>query len=825
MESKKQSVETLPGVGAATAEKLKTVGYSNLMSIAVASPGELVDATGVTGIAARKIIRAARASLEMGFKTGTDLLKKRENVEKLTTGSKAFDKLLGGGFETGAIIEAFGEYGSGKCIEKNTKVLYFNDTTAHLEPIEDIYNKYRNKFGENDFDMGNVVKIPPVKVIGLTKNGLTKTKASFIYKEKVKKLYEIKTRRGRVIKVTGPHKLLSFNMGLCWQASSTLKKGSLISYPKSIEYNNNSDLTEKDAYFFGVFVAEGTSNPLSISTGSRKMVKWITNYIKEKFLYVATVREDRRREKPVYTVLLRKDVKEFLEKLSSCNAATKFVPESILSGDKSIISYFIAGYLDGDGHFGKSYLEVSTKSEKLSSEITYLLSMLGISSSKKLKKVKNAIFHNILVYGEDRKKLNDLPLLIKSSGYYPRNSSFGYSKEIIEYIQNAYKETIGGNRGKIQKRIGRKNCDSKTFYHYLTRNKYRNLAMNEKTMLEIRNMFVDEIKNLNRLINMTEKLENISKREFQEINNSLPFAFNSISSETGITKSGIRNYIARGLPKEAQKIGKIKEVLIRKLKGIKERSILAVQTINNVMYLNWDTIECIKEIDYNDYVYDFVVPDGHSFVGGEMPTIFHNTQLGHILSVNCQLLKNEKDPVAVFIDTENTFRPERIQQLAKGIKLDPEKVLKNIKVARAFNSDHQMLLAEKVEDLIKKHGLNVKLIIVDSLTAHFRAEFIGRGTLAERQQKLNKHMHVLLRMADVYNLCVFATNQVMARPDMFFGDPTQAIGGHIVAHASTFRIYLRKGKKGSRVAKLVDSPNLPEGECGFYIEESGFKDL
>ena len=198
------------------------------------------------------------------------------------------------------------------------------------------------------------------------------------------------------------------------------------------------------------------------------------------------------------------------------------------------------------------------------------------------------------------------------------------------------------------------------------------------------------------------------------------------------------------------------------------------------------------------------------------------TQIGHALVVNCQSV--DKDAVAVYIDTENTFRPERIIQLAKGAGLDEEQVLKNIKVARAYNSDHQMLLAEKIEDLIKKQGLNVKAVVIDSLTAHFRAEFIGRGTLADRQQKLNKHMHVLLKLADMYNLSVYVTNQVMAKPDMFFGDPTQAIGGHIVAHASTFRVYLRKGKKGTRVAKLIDSPNMPEGEVGFYVDESGIKD-
>ena len=200
------------------------------------------------------------------------------------------------------------------------------------------------------------------------------------------------------------------------------------------------------------------------------------------------------------------------------------------------------------------------------------------------------------------------------------------------------------------------------------------------------------------------------------------------------------------------------------------------------------------------------------------------TQLAHLLSVRCQLLENEKEPISVYIDTENTFRPERIRQLSKGAGLDEEAVLKSIRVARAYNSDHQMLLVEKIGELISEKKLNVRLIVVDSLTAHFRAEFIGRGTLADRQQKLNKHMHTLMKLADVYNLCVYVTNQVMAKPDMFFGDPTQAIGGHIVAHASTYRVYLRKGRKGSKVAKLVDSPDLPEGEASFFVTTSGLKD-
>jgi DNA repair protein RadA len=197
------------------------------------------------------------------------------------------------------------------------------------------------------------------------------------------------------------------------------------------------------------------------------------------------------------------------------------------------------------------------------------------------------------------------------------------------------------------------------------------------------------------------------------------------------------------------------------------------------------------------------------------------TQVAHALAVNVQ----EADPsaIVIYIDTENTFRPDRIISFAQAKGLDPEKVLANIRVGRAYNSDHQMLLAEKVEEMIKE-GLNVKLFIVDSLTAHFRAEFVGRGTLAERQQKINKHMHILSKLADLYNLAVYVTNQVMAKPDQFFGDPTEAIGGHIVGHNSTFRIYLRRGKKGTRVAKLIDAPNMPDAECVFNVTEHGLED-
>ncbi|MFX0001842.1 MAG: DNA repair and recombination protein RadA [Candidatus Hodarchaeota archaeon] len=201
------------------------------------------------------------------------------------------------------------------------------------------------------------------------------------------------------------------------------------------------------------------------------------------------------------------------------------------------------------------------------------------------------------------------------------------------------------------------------------------------------------------------------------------------------------------------------------------------------------------------------------------------TQIMHQLCVNVQLdeEKGGIDGKALYIDTEGTFRPERIIQMAEGLDLDHKKVLKNIIFGRAYNSDHQVLLIKEAANLIKEQ--NVKLIVVDSLIGHFRSEYIGRGTLANRQQMINSHLHDLLRLCDIYtDLAIVVTNQVQSKPDVFYGNPLQAAGGNVVAHGSTIRIYLRKGKGEQRIAKIVDAPHLPEGEAIFSITESGISD-
>ncbi|BCU67355.1 DNA repair and recombination protein RadA [Sulfolobales archaeon HS-7] len=202
------------------------------------------------------------------------------------------------------------------------------------------------------------------------------------------------------------------------------------------------------------------------------------------------------------------------------------------------------------------------------------------------------------------------------------------------------------------------------------------------------------------------------------------------------------------------------------------------------------------------------------------------TQICLQLSVNVQL-PNDKGGLegkAVYIDTEGTFRWERIEAIARGSGLDTDTVMNNIMYIRAVNSDHQIAIVDELQDMIVKDP-SIKLVIVDSATSHFRAEYAGRENLAVRQQKLNRHLHQLIRLSEIYDLAVVITNQVMARPDMFYGDPTQAVGGHTLYHAPGVRIQLKKSRGNKRIARVVDAPHLPEGEAVFVITEEGIRDV
>lgn len=200
------------------------------------------------------------------------------------------------------------------------------------------------------------------------------------------------------------------------------------------------------------------------------------------------------------------------------------------------------------------------------------------------------------------------------------------------------------------------------------------------------------------------------------------------------------------------------------------------------------------------------------------------TQLCHQLAVMVQLPRERGglSGRALYIDAEGTFRPERIVSMARYRGLDPERALENTIYARVYNSDHQMLVVDEARRKIEEE--NIKLVMVDSLITHFRAEYPGRESLAARQQKLNKHIMQLAKLATIYDVAVVVTNQVLAAPDTFVGNPLKPAGGNVVAHGCTYRIWLRKGKEGRRIARIIDSPKHAEKEAVFTITEEGVLD-
>lgn len=820
------SITELPGIGTQSAEKLIKAGYKSLESIAVASPAELMEAAELGEITASKAINAAREALEMGYETADKIAERRERIGKISTGSKEIDSLIGGGVETQSITEVYGQYASGKCVSKDTKIFYLNPDTAHLKTMGEIYENYA--VNEMPFDGGFVADLKrPVQVIGIGFDGKQKkAKAGKLYKEFVKELNEIRTERGAKVEITDQHPLLTLTgNGIQWKSTGLLKEGDYIGTPASIELDGKQELSNEDAYFLGLFVAEGCANPLSITIFNRQIRQWLKAYIEKKFSYSPRITESKN------LVIFQKPTKEWLGKLAECKAGSKFVPESVLSAGKEATNAFLCGYIEGDGSLGQT-TTTDTKSKQLNEEISYLFSKAGISTSVGTHTVKDSEFYRNCINGT--KNLRKIEAIMENSISKRKKVSadrihpykFGIPIKDAEPIYKRVYSKLSGSRRRTNEWSKARMTSGK--YSTLWRNflsqgskQKRTTEETLQTMLEFFNERLAEIKRAQEL------LEQPTPENTLQALKLLPFQTAGIRERMKLKRGTFQNYMTRHLSEEHAKAiaNALQEMANELLQSQELKKDLQTLKLLAGGSIKWEKITSKQRKQYNDWVYDLHVPEIHSFVGGNKPIYLHNTQWAFQLAVMAQLPK-EKGGLGgnvLYIDSENSFRPERIISIAKAKSLDSEKVLKNIFVARAHNADHQMLLAEKAGELVKEK--NIKLIVVDSLTAQFRSEFIGRGTLADRQQKLNKHMHALMRLAEMNNLAVLVTNQVMSRPDILFGDPTAPIGGNIVAHNSKTRIYLRKAKENKRVAKLVDSPSLPDGEALYKVTPNGLEDI
>ncbi len=797
-EKKPKDITDLPGIGPATAHKLIEAGFTSIEAIAVATPHEISQVTGIPLPTAQKIIQAARDALDIRFKTALDLKRERLNVKKITTGSKNLDQLLGGGVETRTITEFYGEFGSGKCFSKDTYVYYENDEIVHLSTIQEMYEKYREIYGETPFDSGYAVPLETVHVYAIHPETLEpiRVKASYIYKEYAKFLVSIRLDSGYEYKITPKHPVLVFRQGLRWISASQVKPGDLVVGVRKVPAASAS-IDHREAYILGLYVAEGTRNPISINISNKELVELMVEFVKEKDGYTPKVSMDRRNG--VYRILFRKKSHRWLGDLVQETAYSKKVPEKILGSDKETVEWFLAGYIDGDGYVSDSLIELSTRSQELAAGLLMLLKKLGIRPKITVKAVKNKPYYKITISGEDRAKLNSVleKTYLKRKSFKQRGIG-KYPPEIARYLADIYKEF------KLPKR------DNEAAYHMLTRN--LETWFTEKTLNRIRDYFKEILR----------QLDEAEKSIAPGARVRLPFAWTHLY-KYGLTESQIRNYRYRGLPKTKEAYERVRLILLEEINRLRELARHAIEFIEKIKNLEFHKVDSVELIEYNDWVYDLVVPEVHNFIA---PTgiVLHNTQICHQLAVNVQLAEDKGglDAKAVYIDTEGTFRWERIEQMARGVGLDPDEVMENIYWIRAINSHHQMAIVDQLFDMLKRE--NIKLVVVDSVTGHFRAEYPGRENLAMRQQLLNKHLHQLARLSEIYNVAVVITNQVMARPDMFYGDPTQAVGGHVLYHAPGVRVQLKKSRGNKRIARIVDAPHLPEGETVFVITEWGIRD-
>ncbi len=822
-----QSVEDLPGIGPQALEKLVSAGYKTLETIAVASPAELIEAAGLGELTAAKAINAARDALEMGYETAAELAEKRKLVGKLTTGSKAVDELIGGGIETQSITEVYGKFASGKCVSKDTNIFYFNPDEAHLRSIEEVYSNYA--VNERPFDGGFIADLKhPIEVIGIDKGGQPqKAFASSLFREHCKTLKVIETERGALLELTENHPLLTLNQGgIQWKSSGLLSEGDYIGTPEKIDFEGRGTMDREDAYFLGLYAAEGCANPCSITIFDKRAQEWLSSYIEKRFGYKPSFNEKKQ------LTILQKPTKDFLKALGKANSYTKFVPEEVLTGSGEIAKAFLAGYLDGDGSLDKT-ITTGSRSRTLSEGLAYLLLRLGISFTSKVVMSHGKEFYKNYVT-EPQAKL-DAAAIMKEFSLLKKDSTVTSEKNIstkygipIGAITPIYKRVyakLSGSRRRFNKWNKKAMVEShQTLFKSFFGKKPSMERITKKTLGDMLSFFS---KRLLEIGDAKILLANPTPQNIMAGLSVLPFRTSEVRAEMGLNRSTFQNYISRKMTSEkAAKIGKALDAMASRLLGNEELK-KDLGTLKLVMdsQARWEKITSIKEKQYNDWVYDLVVPGPHSFIGGNKPVFLHNTQWCFQTAVTVQLPKEKGglEGACLYIDSENSFRPERVTSIAKSQGLELEQVLKNIYVARAYNSDHQMLLADKAEELVKEK--NIKLVIVDSLTSQFRSEFVGRGTLAERQQKLSKHMRTLQKLAEMNNIVVLVTNQVMERPDIMFGDPTTPIGGNIVGHSSKTRLYLRKSKEDKRVAKLVDSPHLPDGEAVYRVTENGLEDV
>lgn len=732
MAKKEFVLEDIPGVGDIIARKLKEIGYTDPMAIAVSSPGELASIAEIGEGQASKIINAVREMLEIGYETAEKIAERRASVSKISTSSKNLDNLLGGGIETQAITETYGQFGSGK-----TQIGFQLAVNAQLPKDKggldgsvlwiDTENTFRP---ERIVQIAKGLKLDPDKVlkniyVARAFNSLPVNEQVYILNDndfhKIPIGELVETRKGR------PITTFAFNPDN--GKMNLAKVTSLISHQ-----------LPKDEKFFRIRTRFGKE---VIVTGSHSLFKGVRVGRHGK----PVVRREGHNMRPFpaevmqlkigdhiavprYLPMIEKDFKDIdlVEKMK----------QKFESFDKEIL-------------FNKEYIELKhterheaskiPRKIKIDNDLLWLLGLIiaegNAQYGNRLQRLRITSNHEFLFKAQKiiKNKFN-----ITSQLYLDSSLLFVGSRLLCLVIKHCFEIPF----------------DSKSFKRYVPE--------------WIFQLSVLKLKHFLKGLWDGDGYHKNTRKEGRLI-----FSTSSKQLANDLTLLLLRFGVA----------GTILEIRMRNMKRNWHqpyRVEAAGLNINNPIYLE-RARQNIKNV----------------------PT-WNDLMFVKIKSIDKVSFESRKA-----YDLEVQFKGQEFENFLAGFG-----------GVICHNSEHQMFLVEKATEMIEKK--NIKLIIVDSLTSHFRSDFTGRGELAPRQQKLNRHLHTLQRLADAHNLAIYITNQVMADPSVLFGDPIRAVGGNVLAHQATYRCYLRRGREGTRICRLVDSPGQAEGEAVFRLTEKGIAD-
>jgi len=829
-------LEDLPSVGNATAQKLREIGYSTIEALATATVSELA-AAGIGEKRAAEIISAAREAIEVSWVTAKELAELKKTVGRITTGSKSLDGLIGGGVETQSITEFFGEYGSGKSqlchqlavnvqlppergglngaalyidtensLPYDEHVLVVEDGLVHMrmigEVVEGVFKDSKASFRD-----GSYVAEPKKRIEVLAFDPEDYRVKPFpitaVMKHPPKKIYRVKLASGREVRITRYHNFftLSEDGELIPISTEDLSPGTFIAIPSKIPIITKEiimDLSEILSNYpekFWVYGGEefksflkGIGKELrkvakSLGVNPDRVYNWksrgslplhVYNHIKhlipERLASTLRISGKNKRNSLPIKITLDRDLALFLGLYAADGSKTEVNNQVIITSKNKAVREFVERFaqkFDLNVRKSKRNPDLIITSKPL---ISFLKS-LGIGDSAMSKNAPAFLLgapEEIRIAWLEGYLLGD-----GSENHLSRQVSCEtVSRPLANFILYLT-ESLG---------IPSRNC-------MITRSKNDGIHVS-------RNIYwpLDSIREPHLLNIPAKPFGKMLKR----IREKYGLTMKALAEAAGFKTEGSIWQIESGY---LDRIGRSKAAkLLSALEslGVREESIRRfMKLINGDIW--FDEVIDVKEVG-EEPTYDFeVMPNGkpvENFIAGYGGIFLHNT-----------------------------FRIERIMQMAKHVGLDPDEACERIIYAEAYNSDHQVLLLEKADKVIKEN--NVRLIIIDSLTSHFRSEYVGRQNLPERQQKLNKHMHRLLKLARAFNAAAVVTNQVMARPDEFFSAmAVLPVGGHVVGHVSHTRVYLRKAAgRNVRIARLIASPYLPEGEAIFRITENGIEDL